>query len=300
MEPSQSPTKGKPPKKWFLKGKFIVPTIIGILAIIVPIVMGGNKIDSSVKGDNIDGQQQTAAGNQTKVDVQISGTGNSADVTLPSPKIEGASDIGSESFDFESDLGNVNDWSIDKDLRFSDSELRFKHNKGLPKFVISKTVFPQTNEYRVSFIPLTNAPNLILRVENSHDVRVGDGGPSEAALHSYTESQNWPEQPLDNPNTRRETRWKYPCPLPIGNVVNITMDVTALGDHRKTVAMYYEYTCSDGTRITPQDARYGPALWTFTVPAAVNKPSRFAVGINDPDNKYKPVIKNISVKILNK
>jgi hypothetical protein len=232
------------------------------LAVINKFTTSGSSIRSTTKADS----PYLIAKENTKT----------TELDSPSGRVEG-----STTPVFSSTFEKSGDWKFSDKLKTTSGIITYA-GKGQTNLHLTKKKFSQTNTYVVEFIPISPNPDLVLRVENSFDIRFGDGGPWESSLYKFTRSGNWPPVPLQNPNTRRNKRWKHPCALIPGNLVKAIINVTATGEFRKNVTLQYEYQCITGRNISPQDAEYEPAIWSFTVPQSTNVPAAFGVGLNDP------------------
>jgi len=269
----------------------VITAITSVVALFV--FRGKNSTISNPVSSGQSRQMNQTGDNSIQSTTEISGPVES--LTVPNNGVvQGISDP-----ILSSNIDDINNWQPNNGLRFEDSILSFKRNRGRPLFYLTLEAFSQENTYSIWFIPRSSAIDLILRVENAFDIRPGDGGLDESALYQFVEEGPWPPVPLKNPNTQREDRFQFPCPLPIGREVKIMMKVDAEGNYRKLVRMYYEYTCEDGSKIDTQGERYEPAIWTFTVPERMARPSRFGVGLNDPSGKDKPRVEIINVEIKN-
>lgn len=235
--------------------------------------------------------QQSAGPSPIQNTTTISGDDNTV-IIEDRAEVEGALAF------FNSSLSSVSDWEFSNGLKTDGGIISYVGN-GQTALDLTKQKFSQTNAYIVTFVPISSSPDLVLRVENSFDIRFGDGGPDEVALYKFAREGNWPPVPLANPNADRKTRWQLPCWLIPGNAVTITINVKATGDFHKDVTLLYEYQCKEGKGITPQDAGFSSAFWSFTVPQATNLPAKFGVGINDPDGKDKASLEIQSVIIEN-
>lgn len=237
--------------------------------------------------------KQVDVKSSSQIVTTVTGDNNTV-VTENTGRVEGVSTS------FSTDFNKSADWIFTDGLHTDDNIISYA-GYGQTELHLTKNKFSQTNTYTVTIVPLSQHPDLVLRVENSFDIRFGDGGSREVALYKFARAGNWPPVKLQNqyPKYERETRWILPCSLVVGNVVTIIINVTATGEFRKNVTLQYDYQCQSGKHVDPQNEDFTPALWSFPVYQSTNVPASFGVGINDPKGKDNAKVEIKSIDIQN-
>ncbi|XOU94842.1 MAG: hypothetical protein ACNFW9_02115 [Candidatus Kerfeldbacteria bacterium] len=187
-------------------------------------------------------------------------------------------------YDFE-------EFTIVGDIRFDKNSkvMSLGHESNFAYF-LSKMWLSEHATIKTKFIPLTEAADYYIIVENVFQIIIGDGDRRAISLKSFVGGGDWEyEQPV-NRAVDLSPRYYLDRNFPINNFVIVEIDVSAkvIEGNKRTVKLDIRFTDENGDVYNTLDLEN--ITWEFVVEKSTNDIARYGVGLIDPSGQHMPKV----------